>query len=181
MNILIANKVKQFNEHLKKSACEFATACRIYAEAVKDGGIEAHNEFAKAHPQITDTMWRRMRLCGEGHVLPEIVIVGTDSSFKKLAAIPIEKQRKLVGAPIEVASRVGRHVVVKKVKVSILKEHEISKAISSDGEVIPLSKQIEVLSPEKIPYEIKGNVLKVNIACTISYRELELIVLKMRG
>jgi hypothetical protein len=178
---LMTSYVNEFNAHFRKSAEEMAKACKAYAAAVKIGGIQAHALFAECHPQITDTMWARIRLCGEGHVLAQILTVGTDAAFKKWSELPIEKQRELLAAPVEVAfvSHGKREVV--KLTASDLTTDEMKRAITNTGDRIPPEAQAVRHEKRERPYKIEGKRLIVSSSYVFSEEMLELILLNMKG
>lgn len=141
----IRDGILQFRQNMDTSARSLRTAATIYANLVALYPAQAKKAFREAFPTITDTTWDRMVDVGTGKVAPLAMLLSTSYTYHKLAALPMDKQRRILGRKMLIA-RNGKAV---EARVGDLAEHELAAALDGNGDYRGVKEQVAFLAARR--------------------------------
>ena len=179
----IRTSLSQFKAYMTDAARNFKHACEVFYNAVTSMP-EAREAFRKDNPGITDTVWNRMYMVGEGKVIPMLAIVGSPTIFEKLSKLTVSKQREIFAGKLPILAKPlakdpRKHGITAKL-VKDMHASELALVIKPCGGIRTISQQyahVELVRAAKrapqapahaAAWAVKGDTLCVDRKCTIS-------------
>lgn len=176
---LTQTAIEQFSTHMTKGSQHLQQACTIYADAVAHDHTAAF-EFEEAFPYITKTTWDKMRLVGAGALNSKILLI-TDRLGSKIMQLSKAEQDEIFKNKVEI---VKNDLVIKKC-ITKMTKNEQAELFGVNGKPLTVEEQMAKAKSDSskkskiVPYEVVGHMLNCKRKCSISKKELIMILAKM--
>ena len=179
----LSDSVKAFASAFSAAQDHYLTAARLYADAVIAHGPASREAFSAAHPNVSQSTWRRLESVGAG-VLDARLLTAGSVGASSLRRLPIHLQQEALNGGVTVLVSGGDTLVV---AVDALTPDQTRQVFANDHVRTPSAQRawIESRKMPDIPAldgpaaTVKAGKVVVNRPCTLTRLDLARLLAEM--